>query len=127
MVTSTHYSGVCCTQFRFFVHHRPQTGSPVDVHVDNVGIRSNILGNVVRLGGEDDSFLNAMGVPTFASLSNFNGSVASPANNRARGLECALRQGPAFALDNVLSKNVCENLIETCEEIRFGSYIGQHG
>ena len=97
-----------------------QQRSLVDADFDNMGIRSNILGDVVRLGGEDDSFLNAMAVPTFASLSNV--SVASPANDRARGLEGALRQGPAFVLDNVLAKNVCENLIETFEEIGFGSY-----
>lgn len=83
---------------------------------------SKVLGDLVKLGGDDDSFLNAMQVPTFASLSN--ASISSPSNDksRARGLEGALQQGPAFVLDNVFSKETCEELIETCEQVGFGSY-----
>lgn len=84
---------------------------------------SEVLGDIVKLripGDESDSFLSAMGVPTFASLSS--SPLSSPTDEKARGLEGALRQGPAFVLDNVLSKDTCEHLIDTCEEIGFGSY-----
>ena len=62
-------------------------------------------------------------MPTFASFSNACiAPTPDDGSTKARGLEGALRQGPAFVLDNVLSEQVCEQLIETCEQLKFGLY-----
>jgi predicted O-methyltransferase YrrM len=39
-----------------------------------------------------------------------------------RGLEGAVEPGPAFVLDNVLSRDECNGLIEGCETLGFGRY-----
>jgi predicted O-methyltransferase YrrM len=74
------------------------------------------------MAGEDDtSFVAAMDVPTFCSFGNMSLSPGS-SNDKARGLEGALCQGPAFVLDNVISSAICEELIQTCEKLGFGSF-----
>jgi len=101
--------------------HRHLAASTANTNVENTVIQSSVLGDIVKLGRDDDSFLNAMAVPTFASSSDT--PISSPSDTgRACGLEGVLRQGPAFVLDKVLPKAVCEHLINTCEEIGFGSY-----
>ena len=90
--------------------------------------QSNFLGDIykLRIGGDDD-FLGANAVPTFAAKGNKDAFWATPnsqnKNLKARGLEGALfGLGPAFVLDNVLSPEACEDIIDTCEKLQFGSY-----
>ena len=108
-------------------------------------LESAILGQVhrIRMPGEDqdDSFLKAMGVPTFAasgqqdkpgenkdkvpisSLDNIvDMSNSAPNTASPRGLEGVLNQGPAFVLDHVLSRQACETLIDDCEHLGFGNF-----
>jgi hypothetical protein len=72
-----------------------------------------------------------MGVPTFASIStkrneNEQGEEltinALAAPTIKRGLEGALNHGPAFIVDNVLSQQVCEQMIADAEQLQFGNF-----
>ena len=91
-------------------------------------LRSSTFGSLtrIRMPGEDDaSFLGAMGVPTYATMveNDANSSVIDTCKSpKARGLEGVINQGPAFMLDNVLSKEVCESMIRDCDELGFGNY-----
>jgi len=87
---------------------------------------------------DDDDFLTANAVPTFAAIKasvprhQYKLPAAAGAGTRydayayakTRGLEGVLNQGPAFVLDHVLSKDVCEELIRTFEDslTGFGSF-----
>jgi predicted O-methyltransferase YrrM len=87
--------------------------------------QSQVLGDIkkIQMAGEDDSsFVAAMDVPTFCSFGNTTLSSSSSNQKARRGLEGALCQGPAFVLDNVISNSICEELIQTCEELGFGSF-----
>eukprot|EP00984_Skeletonema_dohrnii_P000451 scaffold156_cov109-Skeletonema_dohrnii-CCMP3373.AAC.2 len=91
-------------------------------------------GDVIRINSgpdEDDSsdFLTALGVPTYAVSS----ATATDANadaikshgttqSRRMGLEGVIRNSNAFLLENALSPNVCEEILNLCEEIGFGEY-----
>lgn len=110
---------------------------------------STVFGNLRRIrmpgeegkdDGNDDnvSFVGAMGVPTFAADGDL--SMASPTISivtdviiedsnqqqqqptRMRGLEGALNHGPAFVVDNVLTKEACEQIISDCESLNFGQF-----
>jgi predicted O-methyltransferase YrrM len=76
--------------------------------------------------GEDDddaSFLGSMGVPTYAATEGFVGDViASCENPKARGLEGILNQGPAFVLDDVITREACETMIADFESLGFGNF-----
>ena len=126
--------------------------------------QSPVLGDLRRIrlseDDEDDSFLGAMGVPTFAAVENHHAVTAiaatdasnrntvmlkqqqqqqqqkqheaeqklvlsSSARHRRRlGLEGALSNGhgPAFVVEHVLSKDVCEQLIQDCEQLGFAQF-----
>jgi predicted O-methyltransferase YrrM len=92
-----------------------------------ISLQSSTFGKLtrVRMPGEDDSFLGAMGVPTYATMveNEAKDSVIDTCESpKARGLEGVINQGPAFMLDNVLSKEVCESMIRDCGELGFGNY-----
>jgi hypothetical protein len=98
-----------------------------DASRPDISLRSSTFGSLtrIRMPGEDDSFLGAMGVPTYATMveNDVKDSVIDTCESpKARGLEGAINQGPAFMLDNVLSKEVCESMIRDCDELGFGSY-----
>ena len=99
----------------------------------------------IRAGPEDEDndatgFLTAMGVPTFAvdttiTSNNNNCSQAKKEaillsitdgyqhKPRRMGLEGVLRNPNAFVLENALSLEACEHILNTCEyELQFGSY-----
>ena len=89
--------------------------------------QSEFLGDIYRIRlGDDDDFLAANAVPTFASTTISNNKKKKAATSipytKARGLEGALQQGPAFVLDRVLSPETCEELIHTFETLQFGSF-----
>ena len=83
----------------------------------------------IRMPGEDQdgvSSVGSVGVPTFAATTSkgqnenrFEEFLDSTIPTRSRGLEGAINQGPAFMLDNVLSKDTCERLIRDCENVGF--------
>jgi len=81
------------------------------------------FGNNLRpilLPGE--SQLGTMGVPTFAS-EGFPPMIVDPVDStKPRGLEGVLNQGPALMVDNVLSSEICEEMIQDCNQIGFGNY-----
>jgi predicted O-methyltransferase YrrM len=93
---------------------------------------SPIFGNVgrIRMPGEeqDDSFVGAMGVPTFATLDvplTTNDSpfdISSRETTRSRGLEGALNHGPALVVDHVLSREFCEQMIRDADALGFGNF-----
>lgn len=114
-----------------------QCSFPASVHTENescsstgsapvISIHSKALGDIkkIRIAGENDpSFVAAMDVPTFASFGNM--SISSTFHViKSRGLEGVLRAqaGPSFVLDNVISSEICEELIKTCEALGFGCY-----
>jgi hypothetical protein len=100
--------------------------------------RSPIFGDLRHLrwseDDEEDSFLGAMGVPTFAastaSTSNyeyekdmdFTDDPLLADRKKSRGLEGALNHGPAFVVDNVLTKEACEQIISDCESLGFENF-----
>lgn len=97
-------------------------------------LRSQVLGDLRRIrlseDDEEDSFLGAMGVPTFAA--SFNDDTGTQMNltgdplladrKKSRGLEGALNHGPAFVADNVLTNEACEQIILDCEQLGFGNF-----
>jgi predicted O-methyltransferase YrrM len=99
--------------------------------------QSPIFGEIRRIrmpGEEESSFVGTMGVPTFASSSStttpniFDNTIKNSKQQRqrqrrVRGLEGVLNNhGPAFIVDNVLSKDICEQIIMDCEHLNFGNY-----
>ena len=99
-----------------------------EVEQDNPREHSTIFGDLmrVRLPGEDDegsSFLGSMGVPTFAAMGESHSEVIESSESpKARGLEGILKQGPAFVLDKVLTKEACEQMIGDCESLGFNNF-----
>ena len=102
-------------------------------------IQSPLLGTIVPIGIEsddDESFLSAMQVPTFAAHwdkeppqddndDNDNKAcfIAQPIQDTTMaGLEGVLGHGPAMMVHNVLSTDTCNHLIEIGEKLGFGSY-----
>jgi predicted O-methyltransferase YrrM len=76
----------------------------------------------IRLPGEDQdtSFVGAMAVPSFAAT---NGTIRCLDEvGPVRGLEGVVGRGPAFVLDHVFSETLCQDMIETCERVGFGSF-----
>ena len=100
--------------------------------------QSPVFGDLRRLrlseDDEEESFLAATGVPTFAaSLPSsddlcFENEMQFTENpfladrKRSRGLEGVLNHGPAFVVDNVLTKEACEQIISDCERLGFGTF-----
>ena len=109
-------------------------------------LTSKVIANSPELGGdiirirtgpdEDDDegagFLTALGVPTFAvdaSLlhsADMTSTVVSNNNSikpKRLGLEGILRNPNAFVLENALSSEVCESILNLCEnELKVGNY-----
>ncbi|KAG7350636.1 methyltransferase domain containing protein [Nitzschia inconspicua] len=99
-------------------------------------LESPIFGRVarIRMPGEGDnetdneqSFVGAMGVPTFATIDPPVESTKYNVNSqrtttRKRGLEGALNHGPALVVDHVLSKDICEQMIQDAESLGFGNF-----
>ena len=125
----------------FLFMQKPMTSlSPLLINSPELG------GDIIRIrtgpdddDDEDGGFLTTMGVPTFAvidsssphsdsgetstntistSISN-NNNVNKP---KRLGLEGILGNSNAFVLQHALSAEVCESIISTCEELRFGTY-----
>jgi len=100
--------------------------------------RSPIFGDLRRLrlseDDEEDSFLGAMGVPTFVASTtsttndyyekeiDFTYEPLLADRKKSRGLEGVLNHGPAFVVDNVLTKEACEQIISDCERLGFGNF-----
>jgi len=104
--------------------------------------RSPVFGDMRHLrlseDDEEDSFLAAMGVPTFAAAlpavtgNNYNddsGTLVDLTHDarladrkKPRGLEGVLNHGPAFVVDDVLTREACEQIISDCERLGFGSF-----
>jgi predicted O-methyltransferase YrrM len=87
-------------------------------------VHSEVLGDIaqIRTGDEDDeSFLAANAVPTFAA---HGGDVLDVSgSSKSRGLEGVLQQGPAFVVDGILSQTTCEDLIQLFEQdLGFGEF-----
>ncbi|KAL3909291.1 MAG: hypothetical protein SGILL_008144 [Bacillariaceae sp.] len=49
-------------------------------------------------------------------------TLTSNLPSRKRGLEGALNHGPAFVVDNILSKEVCEKIIADAKSLQFGDF-----
>jgi Methyltransferase domain/2OG-Fe(II) oxygenase superfamily len=89
-----------------------------------------ILGSFqrIRLPGDQDeqSFVAAMAVPTFAAVNGraVPAAAVKPGDmaTRPRGLEGVLHQGPAFCLDHIIPENICREWIQTFEALSFGRY-----
>ena len=100
--------------------------------------RSHIFGDLRRLrlseDDEEESFLAATGVPTYAASvpstsslgfenkPDFTHDPLLAGRNKSRGLEGVLNHGPAFVVDNVLTKEACEQIISDCERLGFGNF-----
>lgn len=94
------------------------------------------LGQVYRLGGggdgsaDDRSFVDRMGVPTFAALVDGQSAAAKVINGgqgqrhqqtNARSIE-AIQPGPAVVVPEILSADVCRDMIAACESLGFADY-----
>ena len=104
--------------------------------IHEVLLHSSTFGNLhrIRMPGEEDdsSFLGTMSVPTYAATEEDKSQIdeqdykspmmKSLKQRKARGLEGVLQQGPAFVLDNVIARDVCEKIIQDCEKLGFGNY-----
>jgi predicted O-methyltransferase YrrM len=109
-----------------------QNPAAIDTAPNSIIHTSQLLGNIYRIRlGEEDDFLGANCVPTFAAAPATETTCNEHAHlftqqqipEKARGLEGALQQGPAFVLDNLLSIETCEELIDTFEtKLGFGNY-----
>lgn len=63
------------------------------------------------------------GVPTFAVIDNEDAStIASMTAPKRLGLEGIIHNSNAFVLENALSLETCESILNTCEELQFGYY-----
>ena len=88
-------------------------------------IECSVLGKLRRIrnqGEDEQSFLSAMAVPSFSASSTSHDIVKGTNTRKAAGLEGVLQQGPAFVLHDVLTKEVCEQLIHVTEQLGFGNY-----
>ena len=106
--------------------------------VSSTLVQSPVFGDLRRLylseNDEEESFLGAIGVPTFAasvSSSNihyyekeidFTRDPILADKKKSRGLEGVLNHGPSFVVDNVLTKKACEQIIADCESLGFGEF-----
>lgn len=88
---------------------------------------STVLGRIYRLGGDSDadSFVSAMGVPSFAAFdedfSVDDASAAAPAYLLHR-LDQLIGQGPALTVGNILTVAECQDMVRTFEYLGFTSY-----
>lgn len=88
-------------------------------------VHSDVLGDIRRIrtndDDEDESFLSANSVPTFAT--NGCDELHVSISSKSRGLEGVLQQGPAFLVDGILSEETCNELIDLFEmELGFGEF-----
>lgn len=80
----------------------------------------------IKLENEDENFLTKLSVPTFATFKNNDNDSkkvfqpSSPLKPKRMGLE-GLVPG-AFLVENALSIQSCEEIIEACEKVGFGTY-----
>ena len=105
-----------------------------DVQRDEV-LRSSIFGDLyrIRMHGDDEldsdylGAIAAMEVPTFAStldgevLTNLE-SWKTSLPTKARSIEGVINQGPAFILDNVIPRHICQEMIRACDQLGFRKY-----
>ena len=62
-------------------------------------------------------------MPTYAGIGDpVVEVVGAPSSQKARGLEGVLNQGPALMVDNVLTRESCEGIIQDCENLGFGIF-----
>ena len=99
-------------------------------------ISCQVLGGDIRrikLENEEDGFLAKMSVPTFAAFRNHEYTPNDDDNVVKRP---TIRQGleglvpGAFLVENVLSNEECNSIIDTCERLNFGDFQSgknQHG
>jgi Methyltransferase domain len=101
---------------------RKSTSQIKAIEYADTSCEKSILGHISRLRtADDDSFLTENEVPTFLASGGEDFEIQS--GSRAKGLEGALRQGPAFLLDDVFSKETCDSLIDLFEnELRFTNF-----
>jgi hypothetical protein len=107
-----------------------QLGIPMEESSSRKTTAETAFGDLHRISmpGEQDgvSSVGSVGVPTFAAVftnSSNPGSFLDPTiPTSARGLEGAINQGPAFVLDHILSKEICEQLISDCEMVGFADF-----
>ena len=76
----------------------------------------------IKLENEDDDFLAAMSVPTFATFkdNNNNNNVDVQTKPKRMGLE-GLVPG-AFVVQDALSVQSCDEIIKACENLGFGKF-----
>lgn len=116
--------GCCCYGFSITTPQSPRISSALPTAS---AVSSSILGDLkrIRMPGEEDSFVGSMGVPTFCAEDGDIQSLLAqdPSHIHAGGLDGVLRhKGPALYLQNVLSKEICQGVIQTCENAAFGDY-----
>jgi len=107
-------------------------------------LSSKVIANSPELGGEiirirtgpdeddDAGFLTAVGVPTFAVSASGDFSHSDDASTsilsgktkpKRLGLEGILHNSNAFLIENALSSNACDTILNLCEnELKFGDY-----
>lgn len=129
----------CASSAEFLPHKEDQRG--LEQVASDMVASSRCFGGVLRrirfsADAEEESFLSSMSVPTFAvfpwkasdtELMKDTGSTASciplvhaTHSIQRKGLE-AIVPG-AFVLRHVLSEEMCEEIIHTCETLKFGNY-----
>ena len=107
-------------------HAQPSLAiSDTNININTTLIECRVLGNLKRIrnqGEDEQSFVSAMAVPSFSASSTSHDIVKGKNTRKAAGLEGVLQQGPAFVLHDVLTKEVCEQLIHVTEQLGFGNY-----
>lgn len=88
-------------------------------------VHSDILGTIRRIRTQEDdddqSFLSANAVPTFAA--DGCDGIDLSTSSKSRGLAGVLQQGPAFVVDGILSEGTCNQLIDLFEnKLTFGEF-----
>lgn len=102
-------------------------------------ISCQVLGGDIRrikLENEEDGFLAKMSVPTFAAFEKNHKHTPNDTTIAAGKRPPTSRKGleglvpGAFLVENVLSKEECNSIIDTCERLNFGDFHSgknQHG
>ena len=128
-LSSTGFSGLDGGSSATTTSSSSMTGAAVESrqHV----IQSSILGRIAPIeleGDEDGSFLKEMAVPTFAAdidsdeMHHANNIAQDFVHTKSGGLDGILGQGPALMVHNVLSPDMCNELIGLTEQLGFGSF-----
>jgi hypothetical protein len=108
---------------------------PSASHDATILAKSPFLGNLYQIPITGlDAMAGWMSCPTYGCQKSDKAPVAdddvaavddtaTPTTTSAREVEGLVGQkGPAFVLDNVLTPDICRDIIETCEALDFGSF-----